>query len=90
MRDKTVYYYKYQTRRGVVKLWPEPNGRYQVVYDDEGLGSYHSPEAAADDVSGGHTFSPSNGVDFEELGVPGDLTEWEKKLFATFKLVRPA
>lgn len=89
MRDEYVYYYKYKTQHGVIKLWPQPNRRYQVVYNEEILGSYHSPEAAANDVSGGHTFSPSNSVDFEELGVPSDLTEWQKKVFGEFKRLRP-
>lgn len=60
------------------------------MFNEEHLGSYHSPEAAADDVSGGHTFSPSNGVDLGELEIPYDLGEWKKKLFANIGRLRPA
>lgn len=85
-----LYYYQYHTSAGTVSLIPESLGRYKVMYSEENLGSYHSPEAAADDVSGGHTFSPSNGIDLGELGIPGDLGEWDKKLFAAIHRLRPA
>ncbi len=49
----TIYYYQYHTRHGTVSLLPEAGGRYKVMFHDEHLGSYHSPGAAADDVSGG-------------------------------------
>ncbi|WP_372922449.1 hypothetical protein [Roseovarius sp.] len=60
------------------------------MFDEENLGSYHSPEAAADDVGGGHTFEPSSGVDLDELGIPDGLREWTKKLFASISRLRPA
>ncbi len=88
--DTTIYYYQYATRGGTVSLLPEAGGRYKVMFGDQNLGSYHSPEAAADDVSGGHTLSPSSGMDLGELGIPADLGEWEKKTFATIKPLRPA
>ena len=47
-----------------------------MLYDDENLGSYHSPEAAADDVAGGHTFSPSNGIDLGDLGISENINDW--------------
>ena len=53
------------------------NERWHIVYDEEDLGSYHSPRSAADDASGGHTFSPSNGVDFGDLDISEDIGEWE-------------
>lgn len=70
--------YRHETPCGTVFLVPEENGRYKVVFKDEDLGSYHSPEAAADDVSGGHTFSPSSCIDLGELGISADLAEWEQ------------
>lgn len=88
--DSDVYYYQFHTTHGTVGLIPEADGRYKVMFGDENLGSYHSAEAAAEDVSGGHTFSPSNGVDLGDLGVPDDLGDWDKKLFATFKRLRPS
>lgn len=88
--DTDLYYYQYYTHVGTMSLIPEAGGRYKVMFGDENLGSYHSPEAAADDVSGGHTFSPSDGTDLGELDIPDDLGGWEKKLFATIKPLRPA
>ena len=68
--------YRYRTRRGPVEIVAH-EGRWIVMYDGDNLGSYHSPMAAADDVSGGHTFSPSNGVDFADLDIPDDIGEWD-------------
>lgn len=69
--------YCYRTERGTVFIMPR-NGRWHIVYDDQGLGSYHSPAAAADDAAGGHTFSPSNGVDLGDLELPPDISDWER------------
>ena len=78
-QQNIVYYYQYPTTRGNVCILPEATGRYKVIFNGENLGSYHSANAAADDVSGGHTFSPSNGVDLGELDIPCDLIEWKKR-----------
>ncbi|WP_299724826.1 hypothetical protein [uncultured Tateyamaria sp.] len=88
--ERDVYYYQFYTQQGTVSILPEPAGRWKVMYGEDNLGSYHSPEAAADDVSGGHTFEPSNGVDLGELGIPDDLGDWTKKLFASISRLRPA
>ena len=66
----------YKTKRGTVSIKQHKNGRYEVIYDQESLGSYKTPQQAADDVAGGHTFMPSNGVDLGELDIPADLPEW--------------
>lgn len=67
----------HQTRRGSVMIVPI-QGRWCIVYDEENLGSYHSPMAAVDDAAGGHTFTPSNGVDLGNLGLSDDLGDWER------------
>lgn len=51
--------------------------RFHIIYNNEDLGSYSTPEQAADDLSGGHTFTPSNGVDPIELEISDDLGDWE-------------
>jgi hypothetical protein len=73
---------------GAVSLIPESDGRYKIMFGDENLGSYHSPEAPADDLSGGHMFSPPKGTDLGALNIPSDLGEWEKKLFASIHRLR--
>ena len=60
------------------------------MFRDENLGSYYSAQAAADDVSGGRTMTPSDGTDLGALDIPGDLGEWERKLFAAISRLRPA
>ena len=83
------YYYTYDTAYGTVSIKPVEN-RYAVFFEGHNLGSYHSAEAAASDVSGGHTFSPPGGQDLSQLGIPEDLSEWNKKLFAAVHRLRPA
>jgi hypothetical protein len=67
----------YRTRIGPFYIG-EHQGRFHVLYDDENLGSYTRPDQAAEDVAGGHTFSPSSGVDTATLGIPEDIGEWER------------
>lgn len=67
----------FRTRAEVVSIRPV-QGRWCIFYGDENLGSYHSPAAAADDAAGGHTFTPSSGVDLGSLGIPEDLGDWER------------
>jgi len=65
------------TRIGPFYIAQSPDGRFHPVFDDESLGSYHSPAAAADDLAGGHTFSVSGGHDTSRLGIPHDIREWD-------------
>lgn len=64
------------TRRGPVFIAVSPDGRYHPVWKGEDLGSYHSAAAAVDDVSGGHTFTPSDGVDLGSLAISSDMGDW--------------
>lgn len=68
--------YIYRTRVGVFSI-ALMNGRWHAVFDNDSLGSYISPQQAADDLAGGHTFTPSNGIDTSTLGIPEDIREWE-------------
>lgn len=67
--------FAYRSRAGTFRIVQEPNGRWQAMFEDEGLGSYHSAQAALDDLAGGHTFWPSCG-DPSQLGLPEDLSAW--------------
>lgn len=69
--------YRFGTRLGAVTI-AEHEGRFHVIFDDDSLGSYATPWQASEDVAGGHTFMPSSGVDLGKLGIPEDLSEWEK------------
>ena len=56
----------------------EFQGRFHPVFEDDSLGSYSTPQQAAEDLAGGHTFSISSGIDTANLGIPDDITEWER------------
>lgn len=62
----------YPTRKGPVFIAQSSDGRFHPVWNGESLGSYHSAVAAIDDVAGGHTFSPSDGTDLDELDISSD------------------
>ncbi|WP_309668465.1 hypothetical protein, partial [Tabrizicola sp.] len=79
MARQTFYFHALGSNGVLVGIFPEVNGRYKIMYGKENLGSYHSPEAALDDLIGGHTFAPSDGADTSHLGFPEDLLEWFKK-----------
>jgi len=70
--------YAYKTKVGTFFIGRSPDGRFHPIFDDESLGSYISPQQAADDLSGGHTFSTSGGIDTSTLGIPEDIGEWER------------
>lgn len=67
--------WEFKTRAGLFAIEAR-GGNYLVFCGDESLGSYHSPEAALDDLVGGHTFWPSSGVDPSRLGLPTELGAW--------------
>jgi hypothetical protein len=65
----------FETESGTFSIEQRDN-RFHPIYDDESLGSYDSPQAALDDLVGGHTYGLSNGLDSSEVGLPDDLSEW--------------
>lgn len=67
--------YAFKTTKGTFYI-VERGARWHVLFDDENLGSYHTAQAAAEDLSGGHTFSPGPGIDPATLGIPEDIGEW--------------
>jgi hypothetical protein len=69
-------FWKYRTRVGTFFV-RQSHGRWHALFEDESLGSYQTPAHALDDLVGGHTFWPSNGVDPSTVGLPTDLSEWE-------------
>ena len=69
-------HYCFATSKGLFKIVQEQTGRWQAMFEDEGLGSYARPNQAAEDLAGGHTFMPSCG-DTEPLGIPAELSDWQ-------------
>jgi hypothetical protein len=76
LRQVTVY--SFETTRGFAQIRLS-NGRWHVCWRDDGLGNSVSPQQALDDLVGGHTFSPSDGVDTSQLGLPDNLNDWESR-----------
>lgn len=68
-------YYRFKTSAGEFRIVPERSGRWKAMFEDEGLGSYASPDQAAEDLAGGHTFWPSCG-DTAGLGIPEETSGW--------------
>jgi hypothetical protein len=69
--------YVTNTRIGPFYIAKSEDGHFHVIYDGTSLGSYATPEQAADDVAGGHTFSTPSGIDTASLGIPADVVEWQ-------------
>lgn len=69
--------YVYNSRFGTFTIM-QKNNRWHIVFDGENLGSYATPEQALDDLVGGHTYWPSNGIDPSECGLPDELSAWSK------------
>lgn len=68
--------YAWRTSAGSFYILDD-GGRYRVFYGEEELGSYPTPEQAAEDLAAGRTVAPSDGVDTAALGIPSDLTDWD-------------
>lgn len=67
-------YYACSTSAGEFRI-ASINGRWQAMFQDEGLGSYVTAEQALEDLVGGHTFWPSCGNP-SRFKLPDDLSEW--------------
>lgn len=67
----------YKSKVGTFKIIPGSNGRYLLYIGDENLGSYHSPDAAADDV---YMCATGHYPWDKQLTVtsPTDLGEWQR------------
>lgn len=51
-------------------------GSFHPFFEDEDLGAYHSVEGALDELVGGHTFLPSNGLDPSTCDLPDEISKW--------------
>ena len=69
--------YKWNTKIGTFYIAQSEDGRFHPVYENESLGSYSQAWQAAEDLSGGHTFSIPSGHDTSSLGIPENYSEWE-------------
>lgn len=68
--------YSCKTPAGAFHIARSDDGRFHPLFNDESLGSYATPQMAAEDLAGGHTFSATGVLDTSALGIPHDLAEW--------------
>lgn len=69
--------YYVNTRAGTFRI-EQRSGRWHVLFEDESLGAYRSPQHAVDDLVGGHCSTPSRGIDTSALGIPDDIDDWKR------------
>ena len=70
--------YSFETRVGTFYIGQSKDGRWHPIFEDERLGSYRSAAVALEELVGGHTFSLPRGIDASGLGLPDDLSDWER------------
>ena len=67
----------YHSPIGAMVISQQENGRYYLLLNDERYGSWHSPDAAADDVyhhvTGCFDWDSMDG----QVDAPADLSGWE-------------
>ena len=74
---KTLF--TYPTRQGVASIRFNPeDGTHYAFLGEENLGPYGSPQLAAGDLAGGHTWPHPACPDTSVLGIPDDLAEWTR------------
>lgn len=70
-------YWTYNTRHGRYAIARLRDGKWHALLGEESLGAYDNPQPALDDLAGGHTFTPTTGIDPSTSGLPDDLADWE-------------
>lgn len=68
--------WKFMTEAGPIYIVPK-NGRFVLFFEGVDLDGFATPNQAAEDASGGHTFTPPSGIDLGSLGIPEDLSDWD-------------
>lgn len=67
--------YSYKTRHGTAVIQKQPDGRWMLLFEGEGLGIYQNPSVAAEEFANGYCTWPSAG-DPTPWGVPEELDGW--------------
>ncbi len=68
-------HWEYRTSHGTFRIVPRAR-LFHPFYEDEELGSYPTVIMALDDLVGGYTYFPSNGLDPSACGLPDELSLW--------------
>ena len=71
--------YIFQSGKGMARIDQNPKNRlFHAIFSEESLGSYPSPEPAAEELSAGCPFVLVSGI--ETLGIPSELGSWIREL----------
>ena len=70
--------YRWITRVGVFYVGQAEDGCFHPIFKGDSLGSYAEAWQAAEDLAMGATYSVSGVPDTSLLGIPEDLSEWER------------
>ena len=65
----------FDTKWGRFSIVPAGD-RFNVMFGDENLGTYHSAVAAVDDLISGHTYPLPGKLDPAKMGLPTELSGW--------------
>jgi hypothetical protein len=65
----------FDTKWGRFAIVPT-GGRFDMVFRDENLGTYHSAVAAMDDLISGYTYPLSGKLNPAKMGLPSELSGW--------------
>ncbi|MBO9424657.1 hypothetical protein J7444_07990 [Labrenzia sp. R4_1] len=76
MQQRIDGYWRIDTRVGEFSIRFH-DGYWAPFFEDEHLGAYHSPLIALEELVGGSTFMPSNGVWPADLDLPDDFSDWQ-------------
>ena len=68
-------YWKFQARYGAFFIIPV-GGRFEVRFEGEVLGTYHSLAVALDNLLSGHVDWPAAGFDPSKADLPDDIADW--------------
>ncbi len=68
--------FRYRTRRGLAEIVPH-RGRWVIVFAGEVIEPHASPQSAAEAIANGYC-SFAGDVDTSTLGIPEDLSMWER------------
>jgi hypothetical protein len=70
--------YVFRSKAGPFYVSKSDDGRFHVVFREQSLGSYPAPLAAANDIGGRDTLTLPGGMNPVALGVPRDISKWER------------
>lgn len=70
-------HYLYRTAFGTFFIRFQPAGHWHLFFEEQDLGGYASPEAAAAALAAEHFFWTASGIDRAAAALPRELASWD-------------